>query len=43
MSILPDEERRQARETLEKLRDRALKLAGIGYELPFPPHWSEET
>jgi DNA-binding MarR family transcriptional regulator len=23
---------------LERLRDRSLKLAGIGYEMPFPPH-----
>jgi DNA-binding MarR family transcriptional regulator len=41
ISVLSDEERNQLWNSLEKLRDRAMKLAGIGYELPFPPHWSE--
>lgn len=41
ISVLSEEERSQLWNLLEKLRDRAMKLAGIGYELPFPPHWSE--
>lgn len=41
LAILSEQERNQLWNTLEKLRDRALKLTGIGHELPFPPHWSE--
>jgi len=41
ISVLTDEERNQLWNHLEKLRDRAMKLAGIGYELPFPPHWAD--
>jgi DNA-binding MarR family transcriptional regulator len=41
MAVLSEAERNQLWNTLEKLRDKALKLAGIGRELPFPPHWSE--
>ena len=41
ISALSEEDRIQLWNYLEKLRDRAMKLAGIGYELPFPPHWSE--
>ena len=41
MAALSEEERNQMWGYLEKLRDKAMKLAGIGYELPFPPHWSD--
>jgi DNA-binding MarR family transcriptional regulator len=41
MSVLSEGERSQLWNMLEKLRDKALKLAGIGHELPFPPHWSD--
>lgn len=41
ISALTEEERNQIWNLLEKLRDRAMKLAGIGYELPFPPHWAD--
>ena len=39
--VISDEERKIIWDYLQRLRDRALKLAGIGYEMPFPPHWSE--
>lgn len=41
MSVLSEEEQKNLWDYLEKLRDKSLKLAGIGYELPFPPRWSE--
>lgn len=41
MSVLSEAERNQMWGYLERLRDKAMKLAGIGYELPFPPHWSD--
>jgi DNA-binding MarR family transcriptional regulator len=41
MSVLSEVEQSQLWSMLEKLRDKALKLAGIGHELPFPPHWSD--
>jgi DNA-binding MarR family transcriptional regulator len=41
MAALSEDERNQMWGYLEKLRDKAMKLAGIGYELPFPPHWSD--
>jgi DNA-binding MarR family transcriptional regulator len=41
MAALSEEERNQMWGYLEKLRDKAMRLAGIGYELPFPPHWSD--
>jgi DNA-binding MarR family transcriptional regulator len=41
MAALSEEERNRMWGYLEKLRDKAMKLAGIGYELPFPPHWSD--
>lgn len=41
MTVLADDERKSLWDNLEKLRDKALKLAGIEHELPFPPHWSE--
>lgn len=41
MSALSDEDKKHLWDYLEKLRDKAMKLAGIGHELPFPPHWSE--
>ena len=40
MAALSEDDRNQMWSYLEKLRDKAMKLAGIGYELPFPPHWS---
>jgi MarR family transcriptional regulator for hemolysin len=42
MAVLTESEKRDLWETLQKLRDKALKLAGIGHELPFPPRWSDE-
>jgi len=42
MDGLTGDEQRQLWEHLERIRDKALKLAGIGHELPFPPRWSEE-
>jgi len=41
IAVLTEEERRNLWEYLQKLRDKALKLAGIGRELPFPPRWAE--
>lgn len=41
LSVISDDERKILWDSLQKLRDRALKLAGIGYELPFPPPYSE--
>ena len=41
MSALSEEEQKHLWDSLEKLRDRAMKLSGIGHELPFPTHWSE--
>jgi DNA-binding MarR family transcriptional regulator len=41
MKVLTDEERKEMWVSLPKLRDRALRLAGIGHELPFPLQWSE--
>jgi len=42
MATLTESEQKELWETLQKLRDKALKLAGIGHELPFPPRWSDE-
>jgi DNA-binding MarR family transcriptional regulator len=36
MAILSENERKELWTLLEKLRDKSLKLAGIGYTLPFP-------
>lgn len=41
IAVLSEEEKRRLWDDLQKLRDRALKLAGIGRELPFPPRWAE--
>ncbi len=41
MSALSETEKSLLWNLLEKLRDKALKLAGVGHELPFPPHWSD--
>ena len=41
IGILSENERRRLWDDLEKLRDKSMKLAGIGHELPFPPRWSE--
>jgi DNA-binding MarR family transcriptional regulator len=41
IAVLSEEEKRRLWDDLEKMRDRAMKLAGIGHELPFPPHWAE--
>jgi len=39
MSVLTEEERKQLWNSLQKIRERALKLAGVGRELPMPPLW----
>jgi hypothetical protein len=41
MTSLSDDEKKSLWEMLQKLRDKSLKLAGIGHELPFPPRWAE--
>jgi DNA-binding MarR family transcriptional regulator len=41
LSVLSEEEKRRLWDLLEKLRDKSMRYAGIGYGLPFPPHWSE--
>ena len=41
LTALSDDEKKHLWDYLEKLRDRAMKIAGIGHELPFPPHWSD--
>ncbi|MDP2918698.1 MAG: MarR family transcriptional regulator [Dehalococcoidia bacterium] len=41
LSVLTEEEKRRLWDLLERLRDRAMKYAGIGHELSFPPHWSD--
>jgi MarR family transcriptional regulator, organic hydroperoxide resistance regulator len=43
MKVLTEDERKALWGPLQKLRDRSLKIAGIGHELPFPPHWSEDS
>lgn len=42
MSILSEIDKKELWDKLEKLRDKALKLAGIGYILPFPLESSGE-
>jgi DNA-binding MarR family transcriptional regulator len=37
MSEISGEEKKVLQDYLQRLRDKALKLAGIGYEMPFPP------
>jgi DNA-binding MarR family transcriptional regulator len=39
MSVLTEEERKILWTALQKIRERALRLAGVGHELPFPPLW----
>ncbi|MDD5288922.1 MAG: MarR family winged helix-turn-helix transcriptional regulator [Dehalococcoidales bacterium] len=41
LSILTEDERKDTWVLLEKLRDKSLKMAGIGYDLPFPAAWSD--
>ena len=41
LAALNEEEKRYLWDELQRLRDKALKLAGIGRELPFPPRWAE--
>jgi hypothetical protein len=41
LSILTEDERKNMWTLLEKLRDKSLKMAGIGYDLPFPAAWSD--
>jgi len=40
-SVVDDAERKVLWDYLQRLRDKALKLAGIGYEMPFPPPYTE--
>jgi DNA-binding MarR family transcriptional regulator len=42
MSILPENEKKELWTYLEKLRTRALKTLGKGYELPFPLRFESE-
>jgi DNA-binding MarR family transcriptional regulator len=37
---LSDREKKNLWDLLQKLRDKSLKLAGIGHELPFPRKWA---
>jgi len=40
-SAISDEEKRVLWDYLQRLRDKAFKLAGISYEMPFPPPISD--
>jgi len=42
VSVLSERERESLWYCLERMRNRALKLAGISYELPFPAGWSQK-
>ncbi len=37
LSVIDDGERKALRDILQKLRNKALKMSGIEYEMPFPP------
>jgi len=41
MGALTEAERKELGSYLERLRTRAMKIAGIGHELPFPPHFED--
>jgi len=41
LAVVNDAERKVLRDYLQRLRDKALKLAGIGYEMPFPPPYTD--